>query len=190
MIKRAVDIVVAALRLLLAGPLIAAIALALRIEGRGPVFYRSLRLGKGGRVFRLLRFRTMVETPSSLSPEARLPPVGRLIRNYSLDDLPSLLHVLRGDLSLVGPRPMEAGRVDPTAPTWRRILSVRPGYVSYAILKLGAHYNTSSPAEKEQLELDYVSRQSLLFDLYVLAATLRALLTSAGNIKARGKRAI
>ncbi|HEV2458910.1 MAG TPA: sugar transferase [Ktedonobacterales bacterium] len=187
MIKRACDVVVAALGLLLASPPIAAIALALTIEGRGPIFYRSPRLGKGGRVFHLVRFRTMVDAPPDLGPEARPTPVGRFIRNYALDDLPSLVHVLRGDLSLVGPRPMEVGRVDPTAATWRRILSVRPGFVSYAILMLGAHDNTSSPAEKEWLELDYVSRQSLRFDLYVLAATLRALLTSRGNIKARGK---
>jgi lipopolysaccharide/colanic/teichoic acid biosynthesis glycosyltransferase len=193
MLKRACDLVVAALGLLLTGPLIAAIALALTIGGRGPVFYRSPRLGQGGRVFHLVRFRTMVvaRAPAGLSPDAspqaRLTPVGRFIRNHSLDDLPSLVHVLRGDLSLVGPRPMEVDRVDPAAPTWRRILSVRPGYVSYAILQLGAHYNASCPTEKERLELEYVARQSFLFDLSVLAATLWGLLRSGGNIKARGK---
>ena len=190
MLKRACDVVMAGLGLVLTSPLIAAIALALRIEGRGPVVYRSPRVGKGGRVFHLLRFRTMVDASPGLSPDARLTPVGRFIQNYSLDDLPSLVHVLGGDLSLVGPRPMEVGRVAPTTATWRRILSVRPGYVSYAILKLGARYNTSSPTEKERLELDYVDRQSLLFDLYVLGATLWALLTSRGNIKARGKPAV
>lgn len=190
MLKRACDVVMAGLGLVLTSPLIAAIALALRIEGRGPVFYRSPRIGKGGRVFHLVRFRTMVGALPGLGPEARLTPVGRFIRNYSLDDLPSLVHVLRGDLSLVGPRPMEVGRVDPTAETWRRILSVRPGYVCYAILKLGARYNASSPAEKERLELEYVSRQSLRFDVYMLAATVRALVTSRGNIKARGKPAV
>jgi lipopolysaccharide/colanic/teichoic acid biosynthesis glycosyltransferase len=190
MIKRTCDIVVAALGLLVTSPLIAAIALALRIEGRGPIFYRSPRLGTGGHVFHLVRFRTMVDAPPGLSPDARLTPVGRFIRNYSLDDLPSLFHVLCGDLSLVGPRPMEVGRIDPASATWRRILSVRPGYVSYAILKLGARYNASSSAERARLELEYVSRQSLRFDVYVLAATLRALLTSTGNIKARGKPAV
>jgi sugar transferase EpsL len=190
MIKRACDVVVAALGLLLASPFFAAIALALRVEGRGPVLYQSPRLGKGGRIFNLVRFRTMVDAPPGLSPEARLTLVGRLIRNYSLDDLPSLVQVLCGDLSLVGPRPMEVGRVDPAAATWRRILSVRPGYVSYAILRLGARYNASSSAEKERLELEYVSRQSLRFDVHVLAATVWALLTGRGNIKARGKPAV
>jgi lipopolysaccharide/colanic/teichoic acid biosynthesis glycosyltransferase len=154
------------------------------------VFYRSPRLGRGGRVFHLTRFRTMVDAPPGVSPEARLTPVGRFIRNCSLDDLPNLVHVLRGDLSLVGPRPMEVDRVDPADATWRRILSVRPGYVSYAILTLGARYNASSSAEKQRLELDYVRRQSFLFDLHVLAATLWAFLASGGNIKARGKSAV
>lgn len=189
MIKRGRDILLAGLGLLLIGPLLAAVSLALRIEGRGPVFYWSPRLGREGRTFNLARFRTMVDAPPGVPPEARLTPVGRFIRNYSLDDLPSLFHVLRGDLSLVGPRPMEPDRVDPADATWQRILSVRPGYVSYAILKLGARYNASSTAEKQQMELDYLRRQSLGFDLYVLATTLLALIASTGNIKARGKPA-
>lgn len=189
MIKRGCDILLASLGILLTSPILAATVLALWIEGRGPLFYRSPRLGKGGRIFHLARFRTMVDAPRGVRPEERLTPVGRFIRNYSLDDLPSLFHVLRGDLSLVGPRPMEPDRVDPTDATWQRILSVRPGYVSYAILKLGARYNVSSMDDKQQLELDYLRRQSLGFDLYVLAATLWALVASAGNIKARGKPA-
>jgi lipopolysaccharide/colanic/teichoic acid biosynthesis glycosyltransferase len=195
MSKRAFDILLAGLGLLLlTGPIIAAVAFALRIEGRGPVVYWSLRLGREGRVFYLARFRTMVDAPPGVGPgvsdDERLTPVGRFIRNHSLDDLPSLFHVLRGDLSLVGPRPMEVGRVDPADATWQRILSVRPGYASYAILKLAIRYNASSAAEKQQLELEYVRRQSLLFDCRVLAATLWAFVASAGNIKLRGKPAV
>jgi lipopolysaccharide/colanic/teichoic acid biosynthesis glycosyltransferase len=190
MFKRAFDILLAGLGLLLTSPIIAAVALALRIEGRGSVFYRSPRLGRGGRVFHLARFRTMVDAPPGVSPHARLTPVGRFIRNRSLDDLPSLFHVLRGDLSLVGPRPMEIDRVDPADATWQRILSVRPGYASYAILTLATRYNASSPAEQQRLELDYVRRQSFLFDLHVLTATLWAFVASAGNIKLRGKSAV
>jgi lipopolysaccharide/colanic/teichoic acid biosynthesis glycosyltransferase len=188
MSKRA--FLLAGLGLLLTGPLIAAVALALRIEGRGPVFHRSPRLGRGGRVFHLARFHTMADAPPGVGPDERLTPVGRFIRNRSLDDLPSLFHVLHGDLSLVGPRPMEVDRVDPADATWRRILSVQPGYTSYAILKLATRYNTSSAAEKQQLELEYVRRQSFRFDLYVLAATLWAFVASAGNIKLRGKPAV
>jgi len=98
--------------------------------------------------------------------------------------------VLRGDLSLVGPRPMEVDRVDPADATWKRILSAHPGYASYAILKLTTRYNASSAAEKQRLELNYVRRQSHLFDLYLLAAAVWAFGASAGNIKLRGKPAV
>ena len=124
----------------------------------------------------------MVDTSPGIGPEERLTSVGRFIRNHSLDDLSSPFHVLRGDLSIVGPRPMEVDRVAPADASWQRILSVRPGYASYAILKLASRYNASSAAEKQQLELDYVRRQSMLFDVCVLAATLQAFVTSTkGN---------
>jgi lipopolysaccharide/colanic/teichoic acid biosynthesis glycosyltransferase len=187
MSKRAFDILLAGLGLVLTGPILAAVALALRIEGRGPVLQRSPRLGRGGYVFHLARFRTMVDAPPGVGPDERLTRVGRFIRNRSLDDLPGLFHVLRGDLSLVGPRPMEVDRIDLADATWQRILSVRPGYASYAILKLATRYNASSVAEKQQLELEYVRQQSLLFDVHVLAATLWAFVASTGNIKLRGK---
>lgn len=187
MSKRTIDIALASLALLLLGPLVATIVLALRIEHHGPVFYHSPRLGRGGRVFRLTRFRTMRDAPPDVSPQARLTPVGRFIRTYSLDDLPSLLHVLRGDLSLVGPRPMEPERVDLTDPDWQRILSVRPGYVSYAILTLASRYNASDMADRKRLELEYIQRQSLIFDLRLLAQSLVAQLRSRGNMKLHGK---
>jgi lipopolysaccharide/colanic/teichoic acid biosynthesis glycosyltransferase len=85
---------------------------------------------------------------------------------------------------------MEVDRVDPAKATWQRILSVRPGYASYAILRLATRYNASSAAEKQQLELEYVRRRSFGFDVYVLAATLWAFVASAGNIKLRGKPAV
>lgn len=185
--KRAFDIILVALFLIFAGPITAAIALALRLEGRGPVFHRSQRLARGGRVFSLLRFRTMIEASPNTSPNARLTSVGRFIRTYSLDDLPSLFHVLRGDLSLVGPRPMEPSRVDLADPAWQRILTVRPGYVSYAIITLASAYNSSTMTEKQALELEYVRRQSFLFDLHILAAAGSGVLLSRGNIKLHGK---
>lgn len=185
--KRLFDLTVAAVLLLGAAPLLAVVALALRWEGRGPVFHRSPRLGRRGRVFHLVRFRTMVDGPADRSVEERLTGVGRVIRNYSLDDLPNLLNVLRGELSLVGPRPTEPGAVDLHDPAWQCILTVRPGLVSYAVLRLARRYNGSSMAERQRLELLYVHRQSLAFDLLILRAALRAVVASRGNIKARGR---
>lgn len=186
MSKRALDLTLSSLGLAVAAPIMAAIALALAIERRGPIFHYSTRLGRGGRIFRLARFRTMIKTPHEVAPEQRLTRVGRFIRTYSLDDLPSLYHVLRGDLSMVGPRPMEPERVDLADPAWQRILSVRPGYVSYAVLTLASTYNASYHAQRQRLELEYVRRRSLAFDLRLLAWALAALLVSRGNIKLHG----
>jgi lipopolysaccharide/colanic/teichoic acid biosynthesis glycosyltransferase len=186
MLKRSIDLVGALLLLILASPLLAVIAVALRLEGYGPVLYRSPRVGRAGKPFSLLRFRTMLDTPAPRSAEQRLTPVGRLIRNISLDDLPNLVNVLRGEMSLVGPRPMEPERVDLAAPAWQRILSVRPGLVSFAILQLARRYNASDAAIKNALELRYVQQRSLGYDLALFRRALRALVASHGNIKARG----
>jgi lipopolysaccharide/colanic/teichoic acid biosynthesis glycosyltransferase len=187
--KRLFDVVGGALMLAVAAPLMAAIVVAHKIEGRGPVFYRSPRLGGGGRVFERISFRTMVdadEAAPGARPADRQTKVGHFLRTYTLDDLPVLWNVLRGDMSLVGPRPTEPDRVDLADPAWQRILSVKPGLVSYAILRLGRTYRRSPMAARQHLELEYVARRSLRFDLAVFGAAVRALIASGGNIKSRG----
>ena len=183
--KRAFDLAVAGALLLLLSPILLAIVLALWVQGQTTVFNFSPRVGRHGRPFRLLRFKTMRDT--DLPVARRLTPVGRLIRNYSLDDLPNLVNVLKGDLSLVGPRPTEPARVELDDREWRRILTVRPGILSYAIWTLAADFNASDPALQRKLELLYVDRQSLWFDLQLIGWSLQKLMASRGNIKARGK---
>ena len=189
MAKRTFDIVVASLAILLLSPIMLAVVLALTLEARGPVLFWSTRVGRHGRVFRLARFRTMVAAAPDVTPEARLTSVGRFIRNLSLDDAPSLFHIVRGDLSIVGPRPMEPERVARDEPVWQCILSVRPGFLSYTILQLASRYNTSPAEEKQWLECDYVHRQSFAFDLRIIAAAITGYIASRGNVKARGKPA-
>jgi sugar transferase EpsL len=148
-------------------------------------------IGRQGKSFRLFRFRTMnVDTQACASPEERLTPVGRFIRNYSLDHLPTLANVLRGDLSLIGPRPMEPEFVDLQDPTWQRYFSVRPGFLNYAALKLGRTFGPSAAPNlplKQKLELEYIERQSIFFDLQLLARFVWAHVASGGNVKARGE---
>lgn len=187
MAKRTFDIVVACLAILLLSPIMLAVVLALTLEGRGPVLFWSIRVGRRGRVFRLARFRTMVAAAPDATPEERLTSAGRFIRNLSLDDAPSLFHIVRGDLSIVGPRPMEPERVAFNEPVWQCILSVRPGFLSYAILQLASRYNTSTAEEQQQLECDYVHCQSCAFDLRIMAAAVIGYIVSCGNVKARGK---
>jgi Bacterial sugar transferase len=152
------------------------------------VFRRSRRPGRGGRPFHLLTFRTMAGDEGA--PEDRLTAVGRAIRRSSLDHLPMLVDVLRGDLSLVGPRPMEPERVDLADPAWGRVLTVRPGLVSYASLRLGRTYNASPMAERQRLELEYVARSSLRLDLRLCGQAVEALVRSRGNVKARGRPSV
>jgi lipopolysaccharide/colanic/teichoic acid biosynthesis glycosyltransferase len=133
--KRLFDVVVALLVLGLTSPLLIIIAVLSTLELRQPPIYLSKRVGKGGRLFGLYRFRTMERIYQSTDPISthKMTRVGAVIRDYSLDDIPNLLNVLIGDMSIVGPRPMEPERVNVADPLWQSILSVRPGLLSFAI---------------------------------------------------------
>lgn len=176
--KRAFDLLIGGAGFILTAPIALLVALALKLEGDGPVIRPTRRIGQYGRVFTLLRFRTMKET--------QLTPVGLFVRNYSLDELPQLFNVVKGDISIIGPRPFEVEQVDVHDTNWNSILSAKPGLISYSILQLNRQYNASSLADKQALELEYVDRQSLWFDLQVLCSALTAMLRSRGNVKMRG----
>jgi lipopolysaccharide/colanic/teichoic acid biosynthesis glycosyltransferase len=188
MIKRFFDVIIASLFVLLAFPIMLIVAILIRLETSGPVVNRSPRVGKDGKTFRLLRFRTVdVSTPAYLSMSERMTCVGRFIRNCSLDDLPNLFNILKGDLSIIGPRPTEPERVDLEDPTWRQILAVRPGAISPAILLLASKYNSSPHFLKQTLELEYTRKRSFVFDLQLMLQAIQAMVVSKGNPKARGK---
>lgn len=187
LLKRMFDLLVAALFLLILSPVLLAVILALRLQAQTSVFNLSLRVGRHGKPFPLVRFKTMIDAPVPLSAAERLTRVGRFIRNYSLDDLPNLVNILRGDLSLIGPRPTEPERVDLSDPEWQQILSIRPGCISYAVLALATEFNRSTPELKRKLELDYVQKQSFRYDLQLMRHAIQKLSASRGNVKARGK---
>ena len=188
--RRILDLLIASLVLAIAAPLLIIIAIAIRMESRGPILYRRRCGGMQGQPFDMLRFRTMVEARSHGLPDESLTPVGRFIRNYSLDEIPLLFNVLRGDMSIIGPRPTETTVIDLADPAWQHILSVRPGVISYAVLGLARDFNTSSQAVRKRLDLDYLRKRSLCFDMQVFRQALRALIASRGNVKARGKPAV
>jgi lipopolysaccharide/colanic/teichoic acid biosynthesis glycosyltransferase len=123
----------------------------------------------------------MRDEPAQDGP-SRLTPVGRFPRNYSLDHLPMLVNVVRGDMSLIGPRPTEPERVDLNDADWQRVLSVRPGMISYAVLRLARTYNDSSPQQRLRLEATYVERAGLGFDVRLLARAVGAVFRSRGNV--------
>jgi len=193
-LKRAMDLVVGSAALVVFSPAIAFTALRIKREDGGPVFYRAPRVGKDGRPFRMFKFRTMVVNadriggPSTAADDPRLTRVGHSIRKYKLDEIPQLINVVLGEMSLVGPRPEIQHYVDMYSPEERRLLSVRPGITDWASIRyrnegeilLGASDPEAAYMEKIRpgkirLGLEYVQRQSLLTDIKILAQTARAI---------------
>jgi lipopolysaccharide/colanic/teichoic acid biosynthesis glycosyltransferase len=182
--NRPLDLALAGVLLVVTAPLLALAALAIRLESRGPVFYSQRRVGKDGRPFELLKLRTMVRGAESmgagiyvLEGDPRITRVGRLLRRFSLDELPNLVNVVRGDLAIVGPRPTVQEQVDRYTERQRRRLEVKPGITGWAQI----NGRTSLPwPERIELDVWYVEHRSLRLDLRILARTARMLATGHG----------
>lgn len=176
--KRAVDLGLA----VLAAPIALAVgglcALAIRLTSAGPVFFRQERVGWRGEPFVVWKFRTMVPGDNPVVPDAdRITRVGRWLRRSSLDELPQLVNVWRGEMSIVGPRPTLAYQVERySTRQWAR-LSVPPGLTGWAQVN---GRNALSWAERIEYDLDYVARQSLWLDLRILWRTATAMLSGEG----------
>ena len=188
--RRLIDFLVAALFLIITAPSVLLIAILIKLDSPGPIFYTPRMVGYQGKVFSLFRFRTM--SASTRSPDSRqtLTRVGKFIRNTSLDHLPMLINLLNGDLTLVGPRPMEVGIVNLQDPIWQEYFQRKPGLFNYAVLKLGRLWTSSRqshPALNQELELQYRQKRSVVRDVQLVFQFLWALIASGGNVKARGK---
>lgn len=178
-VKRALDIAVAGAVLVLAGPVMVAAALAIRLSDRGPVFFRQTRCGLGGRRFELLKFRTMRAgrrpDPRELVPldHPEITPVGRVLRRLKIDELPQIFNVLKGDMSIVGPRPTLPDQVERYDEFQRQRLLVRPGCTGLAQV----NGNTAiSWEERIKYDVYYVHHASLWLDLWILWRTLAVIL--------------
>jgi lipopolysaccharide/colanic/teichoic acid biosynthesis glycosyltransferase len=183
-LTRVLDVVAASVGLLLCSPLLAVAAVAIRLDSRGPAIYRQLRVGRDGRVFELLKLRTMVEGSDPVGvgtvvtrDDPRVTRVGRLLRRFSLDEIPNLINVLRGEMSMVGPRPTIEAQVVDYTPYQRRRLEVKPGITGWAQVKGRA----GIPWE-ERIELDiwYVDHRSFALDLRILGRTFVLLVSGQG----------
>ncbi len=191
--NRALDVAGASLGLVVASPFLAAAALAIKLDGGGPVLYRQQRVGKDGREFELVKLRTMVVGAERQGAgwavdhgDPRITRVGSWLRRLSLDEVPQLWNVVRGEMSLIGPRPTLAYQVEQYTPHQRRRLDVRPGITGWAQVQGRA----SLPWE-ERIELDvwYVDHRSPLLDLKILARTPGALFGGTYKGKTGGWRA-
>jgi lipopolysaccharide/colanic/teichoic acid biosynthesis glycosyltransferase len=184
-VNRALDAAAAGLGLAVASPLLAASALAIKLDDGGPVFYRQRRVGLNGEEFELVKLRTMEVGAEHKGArfavnegDPRITRAGRLLRRLSIDELPQLWNVVRGDMSLVGPRPTLAYQVERYSPRQRRRLEVRPGITGWAQIQGRARLPWD---ERIELDVWYVEHRSPWLDLKIIARTPRALL--AGTYK-------
>jgi lipopolysaccharide/colanic/teichoic acid biosynthesis glycosyltransferase len=183
-LTRALDLTIAGAAGILGAPVLAAIAVAIRLESRGPVILRQTRVGLDGQDFDLLKFRTMVPDAHLLGTgwliaerDPRITRVGRFLRRWSLDELPQIVNVLRGDMSIVGPRPTLRYQVDQYTPFQRRRLEVRPGITGWAQV-LGR--NQLTWPQRIELDVWYVDNRSVWLDVRLLVRTLPMLARPTG----------
>lgn len=183
--KRVVDALGALVGLLLLAPVLLGVALAIYAESGRPVLFRQARVGRGGKTFPIFKFRSMVVNAASIGPyytsgdDPRITRVGRFIRRTSLDELPQLINVLRGDMSLVGPRPDVPAQEALYSPQdWAARCSVRPGITGLAQAKLRSE---ATPEQRLALDLDYVKTHTLWLDLRILWWTLARLSGRGAN---------
>jgi lipopolysaccharide/colanic/teichoic acid biosynthesis glycosyltransferase len=188
--KRALDLLLGAPALLIVAPALAAIAVAMRLSGDGgPFLYRARRVGEGGRIIAVLKIRTMAQGP--VGPrltsvrDPRVTRVGRVLRRYRLDELPQLANVVRGDMSLVGPRPEDPAFVDLSEPDHRRVFTAKPGITGLAQLAFHDEATLLSGPDAERryreeilpaklrLDIEYLDRRSTWLDIQILLRTVR-----------------
>lgn len=196
-IPRPVEAALAGLGLFLCSPALAVVALGVRVTSRGPVLFRQQRVGRSGIAFTLLKFRSMRANQGALQVTAagdpRVTPLGRWLRKFKLDELPELWNVVRGDMSLVGPRPEVPRYVDLANPLWRDVLRGRPGLTDPITLRLRNEEElmASAPGDRERFYLDtlqpyklagyleYLRRRSFMSDVGVILRTALAVIVPA-----------
>ena len=186
-IRRLVDIVVSSMALVLASPVLAAAMVAVRLESPGPVIYRQRRAGREGQPFDVLKLRTMVEGAEHIGAglaidagDARVTRVGALLRRSSIDELPNLVNVLRGEMTLIGPRPTLPAQVEQYSDRQRGRLAVKPGITGWAQVNGRASLPWS---ERIELDLYYIEHRSLALDMRILGRTVAMVFGGHGLYK-------
>jgi lipopolysaccharide/colanic/teichoic acid biosynthesis glycosyltransferase len=194
MVKRLFDLIVAFLGLVVLVPLLLIVAILTKLDSPGPVFYRGDRMGKDGAPFKIYKFRTMVVNADRMGSalthggDPRITQLGRILRKWKIDEFPQLLNILRGEMSLVGPRPESPGYVKHYTPLQRQVLQVKPGITGLTQVRfrheetllegctnLEEEYIEKIMPQKLALDLEYIENQSLLLDLKLILHTFLCL---------------
>ncbi len=189
-IKRLFDVVFSTLALVLLAPLFVVLAVLVRSSSTGPVFFRQERIGRFGKPFRIIKFRSMQADAEQAGPQLssstdpRITPIGRILRRARLDELPQFWNVLKGDMSLVGPRPERRyfiDRIMEVAPHYRHLHKVRPGITSWGQVKFGYAENVDQMVRRLKYDILYIENMSLAVDLKILAYTVIIMLKGDGK---------
>jgi lipopolysaccharide/colanic/teichoic acid biosynthesis glycosyltransferase len=195
MVKRLFDLFVASVGLIVLVPLFVIVGLLVKLDSQGPVFYRGARIGRDGVLFKMYKFRTMVANADRVgsaltqSQDCRITRVGRILRKWKIDEFPQLLNVLRGEMSVVGPRPESPGFVEHYTPEQRQVLQVKPGMTGLtqiafrheeALLgrcsNLEKDYIEKIMPRKLALDLEYITNRSFFLDVKLIVQTFLCLL--------------
>lgn len=185
-VKTVIDFAISLIALIITSPLFLVIILLIKIDSKGPVFFVQNRAGKTGRIFKFLKFRTMVKGAedtdlgiSVVKNDARITKIGRFLREWTLDELPQLINILKGDMSLVGPRPLPPynGQDETLKKLWQKRISIKPGLVSIVDIK-----GRNLVSWEKRLEYDswYIDRLSLWLDFEILVLGFFAVLSRKG----------
>jgi len=190
-LKRIFDIIISLIGIVLLLPLMCIVSIIILITSPGPIFYGSPRAGKNGRIFKMVKFRTMIVNADKVGSlitagnDPRITSIGRYLRNYKWDELPSLWNVLKGDMSFVGPRPENPKSVDLYNPEQKNVLKVRPGITSLATIKYRYEEEILAEADnledayfkimqdKLNIELEYLQQYSFTMDVKIILMTIR-----------------
>lgn len=196
-VKRIIDVVFALIALIILLPVFAIIALAIKIESKGPVFFKHTRIGKNGKIIKIYKFRSMVNnaeeliknfTPEQmkeykenykLSNDPRITRVGKILRRASLDELPQLINIIKGDLSIIGPRPVVQEELKKYGDNAGKFLSITPGLTGYWAAN---GRSCTSYQQRMEMELFYVENVSLKLDLQIFLKTFEAVINRRGAV--------
>lgn len=196
-VKRTTDVVLSSVAMVVLSPVFAAIALAIKLESKGPVFFKHTRIGKDGKIIKIYKFRSMVENAEDLikkftaeqmkeyqenyklSNDPRVTKVGKFLRKTSLDELPQLINIVKGDLSIIGPRPVVAEELKKYGTNIKKFLSVTPGLTGYWAAN---GRSCTSYEQRMQMELFYIDNLSFKLDVKVFFKTIGAVLNRRGAV--------
>ena len=196
-VKRFFDIVLASIGMIVLSPIFLIISLAIKLESKGPIFFKHTRIGKDGKIIKIYKFRSMVNnaedmikefTPEQmkeyrenykLTNDPRITKVGKFLRKTSLDELPQLINIIKGDLSIIGPRPVVAEELKKYGPNTEKFLSVTPGLTGYWAAN---GRSCTSYEQRMQMELFYIDNLSLKMDIKVFFKTIEAVIKREGAI--------